>query len=313
MRSLISIIIPTYNRAHLIGETLDSIIAQTYTHWDCIVVDDGSTDYTDELLEFYCLKDPRIQYHHLPDSRPKGANACRNYGFEVSKGEYINWFDSDDLMLKDNLSSKFEAFEEDVDFVIGNSINFDEFGNKTRPFSLNHDLPITAENFIGGEIGWMTIDVMFTRGCLSIRFNEHLKSGQEYNFFARFLFKNSHGKYLKKDIAMRRIHSASIQQRLEVNQIVKTETLFQNEIHLINDIESLASESIIDRSLRRIVRFSYLLSSTFKISDRQNKVIHLLFRFKRYRSGIYYFLWIFTNRIVGKGYFLVKKILQAVK
>ena len=94
---LVSIIIPTYNRAHFIGETLESVIAQTYENWECIVVDDGSTDYTDELMEYYCKKDTRIQYHHRPDIKPRGANACRNYGFGVSKGEYINWFDSDDL------------------------------------------------------------------------------------------------------------------------------------------------------------------------------------------------------------------------
>lgn len=50
---LVSIIIPTFNRAHLIGETLDSIIAQTYTHWECIVVDDGSTDNTEEIMNSY--------------------------------------------------------------------------------------------------------------------------------------------------------------------------------------------------------------------------------------------------------------------
>ena len=79
MKPLVSIIIPTYNRAHLIAETLDSIIAQTYTNWECIVVDDGSTDPTDELMETYCKKDSRFQYYHRPKNRPKGANACRNY------------------------------------------------------------------------------------------------------------------------------------------------------------------------------------------------------------------------------------------
>lgn len=98
MDSIVSIIIPTYNRAHHIGETLDSIIAQTYRNWECIVVDDGSCDYTTELMEFYCEHDSRIQYHHRPKEKPKGANSCRNYGFELSKGKYIQWLDSDDLL-----------------------------------------------------------------------------------------------------------------------------------------------------------------------------------------------------------------------
>ena len=95
---LVSIIIPTFNRAHLIGETLDSVLAQTYTNWECIVVDDGSTDATGDLMESYVKKDTRFRYHHRPKNRLTGGNAARNYGFELSKGEYLNFFDSDDLM-----------------------------------------------------------------------------------------------------------------------------------------------------------------------------------------------------------------------
>ena len=103
MNPLVSIIIPTYNRANLIGETLNSIKAQTYTNWECIVVDDGSTDQSDRVLEIYCKKDHRFQFYNRPEKRPKGANACRNYGFKKSKGVYILFFDSDDFMLKTKL------------------------------------------------------------------------------------------------------------------------------------------------------------------------------------------------------------------
>src|SRR5690554_3978886 len=116
---LISIIIPTYNRAHLIGETLDSVLAQTYQNWECIVVDDGSTDNTDEVMAAYMAKDARFQYHHRPKDRLPGGNAARNYGFEVSKGEYIQWFDSDDLMLPEKLEMKVSSLlDKNVDFVV---------------------------------------------------------------------------------------------------------------------------------------------------------------------------------------------------
>ncbi|MGZ0017461.1 glycosyltransferase family 2 protein [Yeosuana sp. AK3] len=77
----------------LIGKTLDSVLAQTYTNWECIVVDDGSKDGTEQLLYEYCKKDSRFQYFQRTKDRPKGANACRNYGVELSRGAYINWFD----------------------------------------------------------------------------------------------------------------------------------------------------------------------------------------------------------------------------
>ncbi|WP_452231451.1 glycosyltransferase family 2 protein [Lacinutrix sp. MEBiC02595] len=103
---LVSIIIPTFNRAHLIGETLDSVLAQTYLNWECIVVDDGSTDGTEVLLKSYVAKDRRFQYHKRPDTHLPGGNGARNYGFEVSKGEYVNWLDSDDLISENKIKSQ---------------------------------------------------------------------------------------------------------------------------------------------------------------------------------------------------------------
>jgi len=116
---LVSIIIPTYNRAHLIGETLDSISNQTYQNWECIIVDDGSDDATQEVVSRYVVKDNRFKFYNRPFEMQKGACSCRNYGFELSKGYYINWFDSDDIMLADFLIFKVEAFTANYDFVIG--------------------------------------------------------------------------------------------------------------------------------------------------------------------------------------------------
>ena len=115
-------IIPTYNRSDLLGNTLDSVISQTYTNWECIVVNDSSIDYTSELMEFYCEKDKRIKFYHRPHSLTKGANSCRNYGFEVSKGEYIQWFDSDDLMHPEKLNLKLKnALFYESDIIIDKS------------------------------------------------------------------------------------------------------------------------------------------------------------------------------------------------
>ena len=83
---LISIIIPIFNRASLLSETLDSILAQTYSHWECIIVDDGSTDNTQDVIDRYLKLDSRFRCFSRPSNRPKGANACRNFGYEKSKG-----------------------------------------------------------------------------------------------------------------------------------------------------------------------------------------------------------------------------------
>ena len=120
---LISIIIPAYNRAHLIGETLDSIIAQTYKNWECIVVDDGSSDHTERILQNYCAKDSRFKFYHRPENHLPGGNGARNYGFEKSKGEYIQWFDSDDIMSPSKMEYQVAALQnKQVDVVFSNAI-----------------------------------------------------------------------------------------------------------------------------------------------------------------------------------------------
>lgn len=111
MGPLVSIIIPTYNRSAYIGETLDSVISQSYGNWECIVVDDGSTDYTFELMEFYLKEDSRIKYLLRPKAKPKGGNVCRNYGFGNSKGKYIQWLDSDDLLSTDKIYEQVLSLE----------------------------------------------------------------------------------------------------------------------------------------------------------------------------------------------------------
>lgn len=96
--ALVSIIVPTYNRAHLIGETLDSVLAQTYINWECIVVDDQSTDNSEEVIAKYIKKDSRILYQKRPANKLKGPSSCRNYGVKKSIGEYVIFLDSDDIL-----------------------------------------------------------------------------------------------------------------------------------------------------------------------------------------------------------------------
>lgn len=305
---LVSIIIPTYNRAHLIGETLDSILVQSYTNWECIVVDDGSKDGTEAVVMDYVNRDTRFQFHKRPKKYKPGGNGARNYGFDVSKGEYVNWFDSDDLMLTDAVQSKLDAFEENVDFVVGNSLNFDEEGNISRPYVLKCDIPITAENFINQSIGWITNDVLIKREVVQIRFNEQLKSGQEYNFFSRLLFLTDRGKYLKKDVSKRRIHKGSIANELEVSKDKNLMYLY-NDLILFNDIKSYSSDKLKNRFLKRILRFSVYTTNKFELPKFRFEILRLLFQLGSLKAIFFYCIWMLSNLIFGKGYWLVKKMI----
>lgn len=90
---LISVIVPVYNIEKYIGKTLDSILAQTHSNLEIIVVDDGSTDHTPQIVDFYAEKDARIKVIHKENS---GVSDTRNRGIEASKGDYIGFVDGDD-------------------------------------------------------------------------------------------------------------------------------------------------------------------------------------------------------------------------
>jgi len=105
-KPIISCITPTFNRAHLLKNAIESTLAQTYLHWEMIIVDDGSTDNTKEIATAYCQKDNRIKYFK---NIGKGANAARNYGIRQSKGQYIVFLDDDDEHLPHRFESQLNA------------------------------------------------------------------------------------------------------------------------------------------------------------------------------------------------------------
>lgn len=108
MPDLISCIIPTYNRAHLLKDAIEGTIRQTYENWELIIIDDRSTDKTEETVGMYREKDGRIKYYKNPG---KGANSARNYGIKVAKGEYIAFLDDDDLSLPHRFESQLKAMK----------------------------------------------------------------------------------------------------------------------------------------------------------------------------------------------------------
>jgi glycosyltransferase involved in cell wall biosynthesis len=109
-QGLVSVIMPTYNCASFIGETLDSIKAQTYTNWEVVIVDDCSKDNTKEIVEKYMADDPRIKYHCLEVN--SGAAVARTVAMEKADGEYMAFCDSDDLWMPDKLERQLAFMNE---------------------------------------------------------------------------------------------------------------------------------------------------------------------------------------------------------
>lgn len=112
MNDLVSIIVPVYNVKKYILATIESVKAQTYEHWELLLIEDGSTDGTKELLEAYLREhaDDRIVFHAVPENI--GAAEARNLGMDISKGRFVAYLDSDDLWEKDKLQKQVAFMKE---------------------------------------------------------------------------------------------------------------------------------------------------------------------------------------------------------
>lgn len=113
--SLVSIIVPCYNYACFLGEALDSVLAQTYANWECIVVNDGSPDNTEEVALAYCQKDSRIKYFYKENG---GHSSARNLGINHSAGKYILPLDPDDKIEKCFLEKTVSVLDSDSNVKI---------------------------------------------------------------------------------------------------------------------------------------------------------------------------------------------------
>ena len=123
---LVSIIMPAYNNEHYIVESISSVLLQTYTNWELIVIDDASNDNTSSVLDRFT--DKRIKL--ISNSINKGVAATRNIGIKAASGQYIAFLDSDDLWFRNKLSLQITALEEDINAVCshGSYIRIDSSG-----------------------------------------------------------------------------------------------------------------------------------------------------------------------------------------
>lgn len=224
MNPLISIIIPTYNRAYLISETLESVLKQTYKNWECIIVDDGSNDNTIQVVNDFLKKDSRFKFYNRPKNRAKGPNSCRNYGFELSNGDYVKWFDSDDLFTVDSIEKVIKNIKKGTDVVVSSLdyINFDgeKINKKHNFFSEN-----LINDYMIGKITFFTFTPTWSRAFLMKQeelFDESITNLDDWDFNLRMLYVSPTITFLNLPLIKYRVHLNSLSQeigKLNFNEI----------------------------------------------------------------------------------------------
>lgn len=181
-----SIIIPVYNVAPYLRECLDSVLAQTFTAWEAICVDDGSTDGSGRILDEYAAKDNRLGVFHQANS---GASAARNRGLDCARGSWILFLDGDDVLHPDTLSRLSDVISrfEEIDAVQFGLKRFNECGNFALADVLERECNLfdVSETFAGTPTYNFTC-VAYRRDVLgNVRF-EGLTVGEDTLFLARF-------------------------------------------------------------------------------------------------------------------------------
>lgn len=152
---MISVIIPTYNRCKELPRAIESVINQTMSDWELIIVDDGSSDETAAVIAKYAEKHENIHYHYYLNM---GASVARNIGVSLSKGELIAFLDSDDIWTQNRLLSVYEIYIKEKK---GNKFYLTDFRNNLVDYSLfnrnflkspHFKQMLLAANFLGGTI-----------------------------------------------------------------------------------------------------------------------------------------------------------------
>lgn len=204
---LVSIIIPTHNRADLIQDTLISVINQSYSKIELIVVNDHSIDNTDTVVNDFINSHPEKMIIYIKSAKTGGC-AARNLGLSVSKGDYIQFFDDDDIMCEDYIKNRLEFMkQDDFDYV---ACNYSCFDSNTGKVVVNMDvcsIDHTIESHIYNSALTTQLFLMSRRCVDKIGFwNEDIKRCQDMAFFHRLFLYKCKGCWIDQELFSLRIH-----------------------------------------------------------------------------------------------------------
>lgn len=205
--SLISIVIPCYNHGKYLEEAFNSILIQSYTHFECIIVDDGSTDNSRVIAEKICEVDARFSYHYIPNS---GLSRARNFGIRQSKGKYIQFLDADDKIQVHKLKESVITLDENpkIDIVYTYALYFDtktpndlwpnriftdeEWMLKKNGFGKDILPPLLIWNIMPVSSPVLRMTLINQIGC----FSPFLKAFEDWDYWIRCALKNLYFQYL---------------------------------------------------------------------------------------------------------------------
>jgi glycosyltransferase involved in cell wall biosynthesis len=280
------------------------VLAQTYDNWECIIVDDGSSDNTDEVVGEYVKKDSRFKYYHRPDEHLPGGNGARNYGFNICKGDLIKWFDSDDIMNNkllhlqcDNLKINNKKISLCLFSRYSSDLKRIEVRNLSFPKVIN-----SYHSFLKQELLANLQTLLFERNTVcQLNFDEKLLKSQEYDFIQKLLkVYNQEISFLEKSLVIVRRHKQSITGKFRTDQTISSL------VARLNAYRNLSMDTPPDVKLKIMKNYFFILSKLllnkeklfFKYVDKGS-----IFNFKSHQYYILKFKFLFYyNLLFNRGY-----------
>lgn len=244
MTDLVSIIIPCYNQAQYLDETLLSVLNQTHVNWECIIVNDGSPDHTEEVAKKWVSKDSRFKYLNKENG---GLSSARNFGIENAKGDYLQFLDSDDFLDEHKLELSLNELNKEENkgkkVVISNFRMFADNSNITSiPYcKLTPDL----FNFESLLYQWddsfsIPIHCGFFHVSLfdHLRFSESLKAKEDWVMWVNLFHSDCKAAFIDKPLAL---------YRRNVESMTMTKDMLPDFIKAYSCLKPILSENEFDR------------------------------------------------------------------
>lgn len=297
---MVSVIIPVFNRAIMIKDTLNSLLAQTYQDWECILIDDGSTDNIDDVLKKYIENDNRFQFYKRPSKNLKGPSSCRNIGLEKAKGEYVIFLDSDDILAPFCLKERVKAFDKykDFDFLVFYMKMF----SKEIPFTESRDLNKRIEqnwllNFLELRGSWQTSAPIYRLNFIKEigGFVEGLNHYEDFviatkviNYSSKFKVFDNVDYYYRNDENYQKKHKNLNYNNKSVHAFLKLIDIYN--INLLEKESSIAKVKLMKKSIVKgyfSIFKEYIINNIEFYKEVNIEIVELLHKNKYITTGKY--------------------------
>lgn len=272
----VSIIMATYNRSEYILESILSIQDQTFENWECIIIDDGGTDNTQEILAPILGQDTRFQYFMRTPDYQKGLPGSRNYGLNLAQGDYIIFFDDDDIAHPQNLelcvlelSQNGIAFCRYIRDVFRGDFVYDfDYSKEYTSFHIDQN---DTESILKNELLFNSCAVMWKKECFEHRwFIEDLMYAEEWELFSRIISSGVKGISINKSLFYGRKHPDSNTGEFFRNDPIRRES---NALAICLVIKNLKERKLLSYT---ILRYFIQVALGYKEYNLFERIINIL-------------------------------------